>query len=258
MLRSLWLLAFVVCAPLPGLRLAAQEDVADVPSQDLKAGGDDNKRYFLIGPAKDAKAPAQGYGMVVVLTGGDGSAGFHPFVKRIFKHALGSEYLVAQPVAVKWTAEQVVVWPTQRLKAKEMKFSTEAFVEAVIQDAAKKHKIDRGKTFVLAWSSGGPAAYAISLQEPRIVSGSFIAMSVFRPDWLPPLKTAKDQAYFLYHSPDDRVCPYRMAEQAVKALEENGAKVKLQTYDGGHGWRGPLYQHIQEGIDWLDKNRAKR
>ncbi len=236
----------------------AQEDVADVPAQDLKAGGDDNKRYFLIGPAKDAAMPAAGFGLVVVLPGGDGSADFHPFVKRIFKHGLGGEYLVAQPVAVKWTPKQTVVWPTEKLKADKMKFSTEAFVEAVIEDAAKRHKIDRNKTFVLAWSSGGPAAYAISLKEPRTVAGAFIAMSVFRPDWLTDPKAAKDRAFFLYHSPDDRVCPYRMAEQAVKTLEANGAKMNLQTYEGGHGWRGPLYQHIREGVVWLEKNVAAK
>jgi predicted esterase len=235
----------------------AQEDVADVPSQDLKANGDEKKRYFFIGPAKDAKPPAKGFGLVVILPGGDGSAEFHPFVKRIFKHALGNEYLVAQLVAIKWTPNQQVVWPTEKLKAEQMKFSTEAFIEDVIEDAGKKHKIDKGRTFVLGWSSGGPAAYAISLKQPSPVAGSFIAMSVFRPDWLPPLKDAKDRAYFLYHSPDDRVCPYRMAEQAVKDLKKNGAKVKLQTYEGGHGWRGPLYQHIREGVQWLEKNRTR-
>jgi hypothetical protein len=80
---------------------AAQDDVADVPSQDLKAGKDDNKRYFLIGPAKGAKAPKGGYGLVVVLPGGAGTADFHPFVKRIYKNALPEGYLAAQPVAVK-------------------------------------------------------------------------------------------------------------------------------------------------------------
>ena len=45
-----------------------------------------------------------------------------------------------------------------------------------------------------------------------------------------------------------------MTKQAVKDLEKNGAKVKLLTYDGGHGWRGGLYDHIRKGVAWLDKN----
>ncbi len=44
-----------------------------------------------------------------------------------------------------------------------------------------------------------------------------------------------------------------MAEQARKALEENGAKVQLETYAGGHGWHNSVYGHIRKGIDWLEK-----
>jgi predicted esterase len=45
-----------------------------------------------------------------------------------------------------------------------------------------------------------------------------------------------------------------MAEQAKDLLAENGAKVRLETYEGGHGWRGAVYDDIRSGIDWLEKN----
>jgi predicted esterase len=233
------------------------DDVADVPSQDIKIGGDEKQRYFLIGPTKDSKAPDGGRGLVIIMPGGDGSADFHPFVKRIVKHALPEGYLAAQPVAVKWQANPKIVWPTETNKVAEMKFSTETFVEAVIADVAVKHKLDPKRIFTLSWSSSGPAAYAISLSSKKVV-GSFIAMSVFDPKTLPPLDAAKGHAYFLYHSPDDRVCPYRMAKEAEKTLKERGAKVQLTDYAGGHGWRGGLYEQIRGGIDWLEKNAAGR
>jgi predicted esterase len=93
------------------------------------------------------------------------------------------------------------------------------------------------------------------LQEKRSVTGSLVAMSVFNPRFLPPLKAANGHAYYLYHSPQDCVCPYRMAEQAKTSLAENGAKVRLETYDGGHGWRGDIYTDIRTGVEWLEKNR---
>ena len=105
-----------------------------------------------------------------------------------------------------------------------MKFSTEEFVEAVIKDVADKHKIDPERVFTLTWSSSGPAAYAVSLSSDKI-TGSFVAMSVFKPDLLPPLEKAKGHAYFLYHSPGDRVCPFRMAEPAEKELKKNLVKI---------------------------------
>jgi RNA polymerase sigma factor (sigma-70 family) len=232
-------------------------DVADIPSRELQAGGDADKRYFLIGPKKDAKPPAEGYGLVVILPGGDGSADFNPFVRRITKKALSDRYVVAQPIAPKWTPDQEIVWPTRTNPVDKMKFSTEEFIEAVIADVAKKHKLDQSKVFTLSWSSSGPAAYATSVQERTSVTGSLIAMSVFNPKFLPPLKGANGHAYYLYHSPQDRMCPFRMAEQAKSSLTENGAKVRLETYEGGHGWRGNVYNDIRNGIEWLEKNSKK-
>ena len=228
--------------------------MADIPSQELQAAGDANQRFLLIGPKQNAKPPAEGYGLVVIMPGGDGSANFHPFVKRIYKNALSDRYLAAQPIAIQWTPDQKIVWPTKSNPVAGMKFSTEEFVEAAIEDVAKKHKLDRTKVFSFSWSSSGPAAYAHSLQNQGSVKGSFIAMSVFNPKFLPPLKAAKGHAYYLYHSQQDRVCPFRMAEQAKNLLAENGATVHLETYDGGHGWRGNIYHNIRSGIEWLEKN----
>jgi predicted esterase len=253
LLTGLTLLVMVLAAQ----RLPSQDDVADIISQDLLANKDESKRYFLIGPQKGVKAPKEGYGILVVLPGGPGSADFHPFVKRIYKHAVPPGYLVAQPVAVKWTEKQQKenVWPTDKNRAEKMKFSTEEFVDAVIKDVTNMHKVNPERVFTLSWSSSGTAAYAVSLTNKK-VTGSFIAMSVFRPDLLPALEKAKGHGYYFYHSPDDSVCPFDMAEQAVKDLEKRGAKVKLATYKGGHGWRAGLYDDIQAGVQWLEKNHA--
>ena len=247
------LAALLALIALPWTQAAAQDDVADVPSQELSAGKDKQKRYFLIGPPKDAQAPKDGYGLIVVMPGGPGTADFHPFVKRVYKNAVPEGYLVAQPVAVRWADGQEVVWPTTTNKVEGMKFSTEEFVEAVIDDVAGRHKLDAARVFTLSWSSSGPAAYAASLTSKK-VTGSFVAMSVFNPEQLPELGKAKGHGYYLYHSKDDKVCPFRMAAEAGKELTKAGAAVKLVEYEGGHGWRGPLYDDIRDGIKWLETN----
>lgn len=254
MTRTALFATFLLAVPCLA-RAADDDDVKDVPSQDLKAGKDEKKRYFLIGPAKNAKEPEKGFGLVVIMPGGPGTADFHPFVKRIYKNAIPDGCVAAQPVAVKWNDKQEIVWPTAKDKDEidGMKFTTEEFVAAVIDEVTAKHKIDPAKVFTLSWSSSGPAAYPISLTNPK-VRGSFVAMSVFRPEQLPALDRAKGQAYFLYHSESDDVCPYEMAEQAKTALTKSGAKVRLRDYAGGHGWQGPLYDDIREGIAWLEKN----
>jgi hypothetical protein len=47
-----------------------------------------------------------------------------------------------------------------------------------------------------------------------------------------------------------------MAEKASKELKDRGAEVELFEYGGGHGWRAGLYEHIRDGIAWLEKHHA--
>ena len=86
-----------------------QKDIADIPVKDLHVGDNKNMRYFLIGPRKEAEAPESGYKLIVVMPGGDGSADFNPFIRRMFKYAMNNDYLVVQPVAFKWKPNQQVV-----------------------------------------------------------------------------------------------------------------------------------------------------
>ncbi len=79
-------------------------------------------------------------------------------------------------------------------------------------------------------------------------------MSVFKPDRLPPLANAEGRAYFILHSPDDFI-PIRMTHEARDVLHENGARVELVTYAGGHGWRGDVYGNLRRGIHWLEQER---
>ncbi len=228
-----------------------QDDVADVPSEkhELK---DAPLEYHVIGGGGES-SPAKGYKVLIVLPGGDGSAEFLPFVKRIYKHALSDEYLVIQLIAHSWRRNQQIVWPTKKNGVPGMKLSTEEFLAAAVGEVGEGVKIDKRHVYALAWSSGGPAVYAASLDQDTPLTGAFVAMSVFNPRFLPPLEAAKGRAYYLWHSPDDRICPYHMAQDAEKQLRENGADVKLETYDGGHGWRGNVFGSLRDGVSWLEE-----
>lgn len=246
-LVTLGLLA--LCSP----RAIAQDDVADVPSKDIRIGEDAKKQYFLIGPAMGAKAPKAGFKLLVVLPGGDGSAEFNPFVRRIWKNAMPEGYLVAQLVAPKWTEEQAkkVVWPTAKSKVPGAGFDTETFIAEVVADARKHHKIDDKHVYALAWSSSGPAVHAAMLKKDTPLKGAFIAMSVFRPADLPDLAAAKGRPYYLYQSRGDKITKFSFAETARDKLVEAGARIKLVEYDGGHGWKGDVFGSIRRGVEWL-------
>lgn len=230
----------------------AQDDIADVKSEKRTVGDEKRKSYFLIPPAAE-KTPDGCFGLLVVMPGGDGSEGFHPFVKRIRKHAVANDFVVVQPIAFKWSDDQSVVWPTELLKVPMQEFSTEEFVEAVIKDVATIHKIDPKRVLCMGWSSSGPAVYSLALREKSVVSGSYVSMSVYKPQQLPPLTNAKGRSIYIEHSPDDRVCPYLMAQRGHEELKREGARTTLVNYEGGHGWRGNVYLKMKDAFKWLQQ-----
>ncbi len=229
------------------------ESQPDAPDTAIQIEIGTGKGEYLYADAKTNDAPAAGKGLLVVLPGGSGNADFFPFIKRMHEQSVGDQFCLAQPVAKKWTDDQAIVWPTFANRSDAMEYSTEELVDQVVRDVAKRTKLDPNRIYVLAWSSGGPAAYAAMFQPESLVQGGVIAMSVFKPELLPETTNAKGRRFYLLHSPEDQVCPYALAEQAEQTLSQADIRVKLVSYDGGHGWHGDVYGNIRRGIQWLEQ-----
>ena len=133
----------------------------------------------------------------------------------------------------------------------------ETFITRAVDDIKKRTRIDDRHIYTLSWSSGGPAAYAASLTKDTPITGSFVAMSVFHPDRMPSLETAKGKPYYIFHSPDDRVCPFHIAAKARDSLSEARATVEFVEYSGGHGWTEDPFGNIHKGVEWLEKQNEK-
>jgi predicted esterase len=230
-----------------------QDDIADVAGKAYRTPGNNKFLYIEIGAKPAAPAPADGFKLLLVLPGGDGSRDFTPFVKRIYKYGLSEEYLVAQLVAPMWARSDMRVWPTAKDGPAAAKIATEAFIAAVVEDVATRHKIDRRHVFALGWSSGGPAVYAAALAEKPVLTACMPAMSVFHVGSMPPLERAKDRAFYILHSPDDDVCPFAQAQNAKERLSAAGATAALVEYPGGHGWQGDVFGNIAAGVAWMEE-----
>jgi predicted esterase len=222
------------------------------------AGGNAKQQYFLMrhrGPVK----PANRQGLVVIVPGGPGTAEFLPFGANVLTAlAIPDDFLVAQLVAPQWRpGDDRIVWPSHVFPDEKAEFTTEAFLSAVIDEVSKKEAIDERFVFTLGWSSSGHVLYSASTRVPK-VRGAVIAMSRFLPLRYVETDKLKGKAYYLYHSPDDRTCPFAEAELAVKTLQEHGAHAKLVSYKGGHGWQPFTFygDRIKEGIVWLKELSA--
>lgn len=236
--------AFLVCAYLLTQVTFAQ----DVSSERRQIGDNENQQYILLGDR--ATPPEDGFGLLIVLPGGDGSADFQPFVTNIHRSAAPEGFLTLQLIATPGDAN--IVWPTAKSPSAKQAFTTEQFIAAAVENVAGDVPVDRDRLLVFGWSSGGPAAYAAALDESLGIDGAYVAMSVFKPQQLPPLSNAKGKAFAILHSPQDRVCPVGMAVTARQRLEQHGAEVWFRGYAGGHGWQGDSFQKLQAGLAWLN------
>lgn len=236
---------------LPGKASESAAEANDVRVLD----GDPLRRYVLHGPR--GEAPAEGFRLLVVLPGGDGSLDFRPFVESIASEALPASYLVAQAIAPAWSDDpERVVWPTRGLEAKRAKVESEALIEGIVADVAKAHRLDERHVYLLGWSSGGPPCYAAAVAKDSRVRGAMVAMSVFKPEQLATLAGAKTRAFYVLHSPEDFIA-MSFPERAVRDLEKAGARTTLVTYEGGHGWHGDVFGTIAAGVRWLEENSGQ-
>lgn len=222
-------------------------------------GVNTKQQYFLMRHRKPAQ-PVEKYGLVVIVPGGPGTADFLPFGANVLtRHAIPDDFLVAQLVAPQWRpGDDRIVWPSHVFPDDKAEFTTEEFIAAVIDEVGTKERIDPRFVFTLGWSSSGHVLYSASTRVPR-VRGSVVAMSRFLPARSVETDKVKGKAYYLYHSPEDRVCRFTEAELAVKTLKEHGAEANLVSYKGGHGWQPFTFyaDRIKEGVLWLkDLNAA--
>ena len=235
-------------APPAGTPVPVGKAVAIPAALEAKTAGGGVASYLLFPAGPNAAKPAAGLPLLLVLPGGDGSAEFFPFVQQIHATQLKARFVVAQMLA-----PPQIVWPT---RASVLDGSTtEEAIAAVIEDVAQKTAIDRGQVYALAWSSSGPAVYAGLLQEGSPLKGALIAMSVFRPEMLGTSANLRGRRVYLLHSPEDQVCPYRMAKDAETRLSAVGATVKFVDYAGGHGWQESALSRIGEGMSWLSETK---
>jgi predicted esterase len=216
--------------------------------QESFAGGDPDKLYFLMGPRPGDARPAQGWGLLVILPGGDGSRDFHPWCRSIVEEGLPRGFVGAQLVAPRWSdAADRVVWPRRQLNPDGARFCTEDLIADAVAEVRCRLEVDQTRVLALGWSSGGPPVYA----------GAFVAMSVFKPEGLPPLASAAGRRFYILHSPQDWISIDDHARAAERALLASGATVRLETYQGGHGWQDDPLGRIRRGIEWLAGGRGE-
>ncbi len=230
-----------------------QEIDKTIAVQERQVGTNASQKYFLI-QHKATATSTNKQGLILILPGGPGSRDFLPFCANVLtRYGFPEDFMAAELIALEWSKdENRIVWPSRIFPDKRAKFTSEEFLDAVIDDVGKSNRIDERFVFMLGWSSSGHVLYSASTSNAK-VRGSLIAMSRFLSGKSVEAEQVRGKNYWLYHSPQDRVCAYSEAQEAENFLKEHGANVKLVSYEGGHGWVPNTFycDRIMEGILWL-------
>jgi len=219
-----------------------------------RAGGDPRKRYFLLVPP--GTDPDDTRHLVLMIPGGPGPARpVLPFLTDLHA-AVGRRYVFAVLSPPHWSEEQARrdPWPTDRSRARsrEIGFSTEAFLRAVLEDlrSTKAYAIDR--VFVFGWSSGGPAVYAAATDREAPYDGYYTLSSRFDPADL-GLEAARGRRFYIQHGAKDEIVPLLEAKGAAESLRGHGAEVRLDAFEGGHGFGQPDPKYaVRLALSWLE------
>ncbi len=217
-------------------------------------GGDPRKRFVVLGADREVAAPRS---LVVVLPGGNGQAlEFLPWLSELTAPLL-DRYVFAVLSAPVWSDEQAgqVVWVTERWQRQfKASFAVEEFArEAVAALRAEDETL--GKSYLFAWSSGGPATYRTLLSRGDTFAGAYVLASVFKPnDMKQRLKLAKGKRVYLEQGRADTVTALRFAQDAKQTLAKHGAETTLVPFDGGHGFAMPdAKKSLADALAWLSR-----
>lgn len=207
---------------------------------------------ILTVPHPEAEAPDAGWGLVVVLPGGDGSDALQPIVTDLARQAMPPGYLVAQLVAPKGAEDADVIWPTADSLPEAAEFSAESFVRAAVEYLGERYPLNEQRIFGLGWGSGGEAMAAAAAAERSPLRGAMIAVNTFDPKRQSPPTPLHEKAFFLLPETGDAGST-SAAAAARDWLTAAGAHVRLDPGAPGRDCKGRLRDAAFRGIRWLEE-----
>ncbi|MBI2921804.1 MAG: hypothetical protein HYY18_12030 [Planctomycetes bacterium] len=229
----------------------------ELPHEDLKAGNDAKKRYFLIGPSPKVTIGAEGYGLIVMIPGASQTGeDWLPKAKEYAQALPNERYLFAFPCSVIWNEKQTNPWPTAKTPEKGMKFCTEDFLEAVVADVKARHKVNVRRVFLYGYQWGAFPAYAAGLRPRSPFTGVIAATGEMKLKDLPAIAGARARGWYLMSWDDPNYCPKGAMEEARAALRKAGARVEFKDF-GKEAFGGQGCAALLSAIEWLEKNAGE-
>lgn len=120
---------------------------------------------------------------------------------------------------------------------REMRRSGE-IVRRVVERAAERHGLDRGRAALLGYSQGGYLASFLALDRPDDVRGLVAVACRIKVEAFAEsdLERARGLAVLAVHGRRDRRTPWPPQDASIERLRRLGLRVESRLHDGGHAF----------------------
>ena len=124
-------------------------------------------------------------------------------------------------------------------------------MDTIVREIKARQDILEDQVYIGGFSAGGKMAYFAALSRPEIFAGAMAFSGALQPDMLteatqhPP---SRKIPIFIVHGTSDQFAAARHAE---KYFQDNGHRVALRSFEGGHMLPPNGAQRIQEAIQFF-------
>lgn len=164
----------------------------------------------------------------------------------------GEECVFVAPQCPKGERWVDVDWKTESHRMHEQPTAHLRQTMEIVEDAMKRHPVDRSRVYVMGVSMGGYATWELLQRHPEWFAA---ALPCCGGGDVTLAARMKDVAVWAFHGDADKTVPVVRSRSMVEALKAAGGKVDYREYPGaGHDVWTPTFK--DDGVfDWLWRQR---
>ncbi len=165
-------------------------------------------------------------------------------VMWIFANTLPADWLLVAPRAIQTSPESGYVWHPRQSNAWPTLSQFDEAVTAVVRFIHTLHKLyqaDLNHIYLMGFSQGAAAAYAVAMRHPGLVQGvaGLVGFVPVESDAALAAAPLQNLPIFMAAGKEDHLIPHERTQLCAQTLRQAQAQLTYNEYDTGHKLNAP-------------------
>jgi predicted peptidase len=127
--------------------------------------------------------------------------------------------------------------------------TSEAAVLELLDHIKTKYSIDDRRLLITGFSMGGIGTWHMVARHPQLFSA---AIPMSGTIGLETVKKIEDTPFYVIHSQQDEIFPYKQVEEMVQILKDREVPVQLELIDGiSHYNTAGFAEYLRKAVPWI-------